>query len=101
MTEQHIELLRRTVAQAQASNSDIGLGANVLAALLDEHDRLRADVIGPAASRALNRTATSVRAEAVRAMRRTLPLSAKSLRSRLKIEASNQRTLTATIMTAT
>ena len=61
-------------------------------------DRLRADVIGPAASRALNRTATSVRAEAVRAMRRTLPLSAKSLRSRLKIESSNQRTLTARIV---
>ena len=31
-------------------------------------DRLRAEVVGPAASRALNRTATSVRAEAVRAI---------------------------------
>jgi hypothetical protein len=42
MTEQHIRLLHRMVEQARASDSDIGLGANVLAALLDDHDRLRA-----------------------------------------------------------
>jgi len=74
---------------------DVRLDARAVSLQLD---RLRDDTIGPAASRALNRTATSVRAEAVRAIRRQLPLPAKSIRGRLKIEASTRLSLTARIV---
>lgn len=41
MTEQHFALLRQVAKEAQATDQDIGLSANVVTALLDEIVELR------------------------------------------------------------
>jgi hypothetical protein len=41
LTDQHITILRALVQQARATNSDVGMDASVLAALLNERDALR------------------------------------------------------------
>jgi len=61
-------------------------------------DRLRANVVAPAAASALNRTATSVRADAVRSIRAQLPLPAGSIRKRLTIERASRTRLVARIV---
>jgi len=61
-------------------------------------DALRDNIVAPAAASALNRTATSVRAEAVRFIRRTLPLPAKSIRNRLRVERATKASLAARIV---
>lgn len=44
MTQAHLDLLRRMAVQAQQADMDVGLGANVLIALLDEIERLPAAI---------------------------------------------------------
>jgi hypothetical protein len=41
LTDQHITILRALVTQARATNSDVGMDASVLAALLDEREAYR------------------------------------------------------------
>ncbi len=41
MTQAHLDLLRRMAIQAQQADMDVGLGANVLIAMLDEIEQLR------------------------------------------------------------
>ena len=74
---------------------DVGVDVRAISLQLD---RMRNDVLAPAAASALNRTATSVRAESVRYIRRQLPLPAKSIRSRLSIERAAKTRLTARIV---
>lgn len=42
MTQAQLNLLRRMAVQAQQADMDMGVGANVVLALLDEIERLRA-----------------------------------------------------------
>jgi hypothetical protein len=74
---------------------DVSVDARAVSLQLD---RMRANIIGPAAASALNRTATSVRADAVRAIRASLPLPAGSIRKRLAIERATKTKLTARIV---
>ena len=60
-------------------------------------DALARDALPQAVARALNRTATSARADAIRAIRRELPISARSLRGRLRITGANRSRLQATV----
>ena len=60
--------------------------------------RLRNDVIPQAAASALNRTSTTVRAEAVRYIRAQLPLPAKSIRNRLTLQRAAKTRLMARIV---
>lgn len=41
MTQAQLDVLRRMAVQAQGADCDVGLGANVLLALLNEIDQLR------------------------------------------------------------
>ena len=41
MTQAQLDLLRRMAIQAQQADMDVGLGANVLLALIDEIEQLR------------------------------------------------------------
>lgn len=63
-----------------------------------ELDQLARGAIPQAVSRALNRAATSARAEAVRAIRVDLPLPAKSLRGRLRLFPASRARLSAAII---
>jgi hypothetical protein len=74
---------------------DVGVDTRAISLQLNQ---LRNDILAPAAASALNRTATSVRAEAVRFIRRQLPLAAKSIRTRLTIERAAKTRLTARIV---
>jgi hypothetical protein len=74
---------------------DVSVDARAVSLQLD---RMRANIIGPAAASALNRTATSVRADAVRSIRALLPLPAGSIRKRLAIERATKTKLTARIV---
>lgn len=58
---------------------------------------LREDVIDRATVRALNRTVTSVRAEAVKRVRAVLPVAAKPVRNRLKLRRATRASLEASV----
>lgn len=60
-------------------------------------DRLHDSAVDAAMARALNRTATSVRAQVSREIRTALPVSARALKKRLTIRRANRADLVATI----
>lgn len=60
-------------------------------------DAMQAE-IPKAAARALNRTATTVRAQAVREIRKQVPLSARAFKARVSIERASRTTLTARVL---
>lgn len=61
-------------------------------------DELAKGALPQATARALNRAVSSARAEAIRTIRKDMPLSAKSLRGRLRIFNANRAKLSAAII---